>query len=295
MKLLITLALLTTTSFAGTILPNIKWNQIEANNTGAAAAWGDRSNVTLHGDRSSVTDAWNFGAQVLASYAGAAIEAGVIAGPDGVDNQIYDLNLGYVVMPNLSIGLELNYHNLDAPLPDLSRPSLSVGYKLSHGIVLGAGFGRQHINGLSVDSNQIHAGVGYMTENSTDELVLKYALEDEDTATGAIFNSAWEVEFEHVCHNMVAKGLQMAAVANVGKVDGGDTQWSVQPELEYMAATHFFPGVFGGYSDAGGTADGTWNAGLSLRNAYHNMQWLAKAGWTEGDNYQFDIDLSYMF
>ncbi len=298
MKLLI-LALLTATSFAGTIVPNIKWNKIEKNNTGAAAAWGERSNVTLSTDRSSASDSWQFGAQVLASYAGAAIEAGAKVFPDGFDNQVFDINVGYMVMPNLSVGLEYNYHNFDADglNPDMSRPSLSLGYKVNDAIVVGAGFGRHHVNGSAVSSNQIHLGVGYITKDSTDELVLHYDLEDEDTATTSLSPSKWEIEFEHVCHGMLAKGLQMAAVAKVGKVDttGADTTWSVQPELEYMAASHFFPGVFGGYSDQGGTTDGTWNAGASLRNVHDNFQWLAKAGWSEGDNYKFDLDLSYMF
>ncbi len=291
MKLLI-LALFAATSFAGTIVPNIKWNQIEKNNTGAAAAWGERSNATLHADRATATDSWQWGAQVLASYAGAAIEAGVLA-DEGLDNQNFDLNLGYAVMPNLAIGLEYDYINHDTGISDASRPSLSVGYKLANGIILGGGFGRMHVNGLPVSSNQLHFGVGHMKDGSTNELVLHYNLEDEDTASGTTMLSSWVVSFDHVCHNMVSKGIQMAANAKVGKVDGGETNWSVQPEFEYMAANHFFPGIFGGYADDG--IDGAWNAGLSLRNTHDNFQWLAKAGWAEGDEYKFDLDLSYMF
>ncbi len=296
MKLLI-VVIMTATSYAGTIVPNIQWNQIRTNHTGSAAAFGKRSNVTLSANRNGFLspDAWTWGAQVITNHLGLAIEADVQAFENGFDNQFYDLNLGYLIIPNLSVGIEYAYQNDERAGFDFSVPSISIGYKLSNEIILGAGYERAHGHGSPISLNNIHIGAGHVTKNSTNEIVLNYSLEDESSLAGVTYStpSSWGVAVDHVCQGILHKALQVSAIARIGKYEGDDYTWSVQPSFEYMAANHFFPGFYGGFNDMGQEEE--WNGGLSLRNIHNNFQWLFQAGWTEGDEYEFDLDLSYMF
>ncbi len=290
MKLLVTL-FLASSLFAGTIVPNIKWNKNEANDTGAAAAWSKRSNATLglgH-DHNSAID-WFGDAQVLYNYSGVAIELGALSDLD-FDNQAFGANLGYMINSNFSIGLEYEFINHDSPIADSSRPSLSLDYKLANGLIIGAGYGRGHTNGIDADSNDFHLGVGHVANHYAAELVLNYTPQDDDGINqelGANLDIVYHFAKRWQLHGLL--GYETSEFDVTG-AETESSEFSITPELEYMINSNFFvnfaPSVSFGSSEATvltvTTEADTSSAGLAagFRTVWNSCQWEFDAGYAE--------------
>ncbi len=286
MKLLMTLVFCASSLFAGTVVPNIKWNKNEANDTGAAAAWSKRSNATLGlTPENSFTNDWSADGQVLFSHSGFVIELGADSDLD-FDNHNYNAQVGYMINSNLSVGLEYDFANNDG-VADASRPSLSVDYKLANGVVIGAGFGMEHPHGTEITSNQFHLGAGHVASNYAAEVVLNYAPQDDDGAfqrmgiTGDVvyhLDSAWQI------HGIAAYSTSEFELSG-GAIE--NSALGINAEFEYKLTPNFFVNAAPFYamtnSEAGTLESGTdhFGATLGLRTVWDACQWEFDLGYAD--------------
>ena len=195
MKLLLTGLIIASTANAGTIVPNIQWNKVVQNETGAATALGARNNASLYlsssttePDEGDDTTTSLIGAQVFKSFDKIAIEALALRYNDDDDDEgkIFLGRAGYSFDGGLSFGARLSHSSFD----DFESNTIGIsGSKiLNNGIVFGGGLTTRTSGSEAPNRETIFGGVGYLNENVTAaEAIIRYTPQDNHKEGGVTY------------------------------------------------------------------------------------------------------------
>lgn len=187
MKILLIGLLVSSTTFAGTIVPDIQWNKIAQNQTGSAAAFNGRNNVTglvstskSTEDDSSSTHSSDYSVLANKTFGATVVEARLNEYKDSGDYTNYmNTDIGRLINSSLSVGG--GFRHSKSGNSELNEFTLSTTKKLKN-LYLGGGIKRATSTFPSIDIsyNTYFAGIGFMDKKATAaEVVLTYRPEAE--------------------------------------------------------------------------------------------------------------------
>lgn len=192
MKLLLSIVLATSFAFAGKVVPNIKWNKVERNETGAAAAMIDRNNVSLSSGRLDFDDDThlsNTTASAIVAKMGVNAEVAIGKSFDSdssTDSNEYSeiyLNIGKKINDKFIIGFNGSSFNTENDF-GYNELGLSANFLMNKNIVFGAGVSRDHTNGSDLEAKTYYVGAGYINDKMAFELTFsEQPLESEGGST----------------------------------------------------------------------------------------------------------------
>lgn len=180
MKLMLILVIATSFAYAGKIVPNIKWNKIEQNETGAAAGLSNRNNVSYEYSNNQSTTEFlsnesrakntdhtvSSNLKVENTSLEIAIEKDIDHDDDEKSNEIdtISFNLGQKISDKFTVGVEGAHKQTE-----LGNSNYKVGISstifIAENIILGAGVANDHQNGSDLNDFKTYLfGGGFISE-----------------------------------------------------------------------------------------------------------------------------------
>lgn len=179
MKLLTILVLLSSSVFAGRIVPNIEWNQLNGNQTGAAAAQSNRNNIGIayvtsdyqNNDSDYSSDIQRTIAQGFISNDKFSLETQIMDYRSNRSSDVEEYKAKYIntiigkkVVKDLFAGAAIRYSD-NKTVPDNTQFSMSVANQISKHFLLGGGFDYVTFNDTELAAKVYNLGLGFVKDN----------------------------------------------------------------------------------------------------------------------------------
>lgn len=264
------LALTMPLAHAGYVVPNIKWNNIEPNESGAAAALTKRANNISLIHTNSVDNFENIEKRDTAESTGVLVEHRTeslvteIYGIEGssVDNNTSEYSskvivgaIGVKASDDFTFGLN-GYHAQFGRYNAYSTQA-SANYLMGD-LVVGAGANRSYSNSYDAEFYDYYVGVGIIKEKMAFEAVLKFqnAAEKRKEKSSSIISQDKSRGIE-IKGTLQSERLQISPVLSYTKeedeLNGDDsetTNTNIGAEVEYNLDEQFYAGFNLGYTSS---------------------------------------------
>lgn len=256
MKLLLIFMLTVNLAFAGYIVPNIKRNQVEFNNTGAAATLYERNNISLSyskdteevkGQNEDDEDTIK-GISLILNKNKLAIEVNALENDFKRNSSEFKsnglrLNAGLNLNEALSFGIQSTIlDNKDGDDANILGGSGLI--KLKNGLVFGAALNKITFNGTDLDIFQYITGIGKVEKNSAYEIVLINTPGDKKDTSYTNDNISIRAEGTFINKEFQLSPVVVYSLSTLDEDSFDERTMSLDygAELEYMLNQNFFLG-----------------------------------------------------